>query len=175
MKDALPYIANAPSVALMKDIILRKEIPQSTVEDWLFTIAFIPRPDENMIEPMAELLKQGYNEPSISLTVSALTRSYCVQNKDCIYNDAVRDILSLLQDRVLSLYKRDKRTRDDVDHVGLSLTKLKSDDISCDLILDDDCVEVPFEYRPDLSGIRRNFARDDREFQVRAKNTCSCC
>lgn len=119
MKDALPYLASSASVALMKDLILRNEVPQNTAEDWLFTMAFIPRPDENMIEPMAELLKQRYNEPSISFSVSALTRSYCVQNRDCIRNDAVRNILSVLENRVLSLYEGDKRNRDEVDHVRI--------------------------------------------------------
>lgn len=120
MKDALPYMANAPSVALMKDIILRQEIPQSTAEDWLFTIAFISQPDENMIEPMVDLLKQRYSEPSVSLSISALTRSYCVQNRDCIYNDAVRDILGLLENRISSLYEAHTQTRDKTEQVSIS-------------------------------------------------------
>lgn len=124
MKDALPYIANAPSVALMKDIILRNEVPQGTVEDWLFTMAFIPRPDEKMIEPMAQLLEQRFNEPSVSLCVSALTRSYCVQNGDCIYNDAVRNILRLLENQVLSAYGSEKRTREDIDKVCTRKAKI---------------------------------------------------
>lgn len=117
MKDALPYIANAPSVALMKDIILADDVPQTTVEDWLFTMAFIPRPDENMIEPMAELLEKRINEPSVSLSVSAITRSYCVQNKNCFYNDAVREILQLLENRVVTVYETDKKNRENVDNV----------------------------------------------------------
>lgn len=119
MKDALPYIANAPSVALMKDIILRHEVPQSTAEDWLFTIAFIPRPDENMIETMAELLKVEYNESPVALSTSALTRSYCVQNRDCFYSDAVRDILQLLEKRIVTLYRADNRKLEDVNIVRM--------------------------------------------------------
>lgn len=117
MKDALPYIASAPSVALMKDLILRNEVPQSTTEDWLFTMAFIPRPDENMIEPMAELLKHKFYDSSVVFSASALTRSYCVQNKDCLYNDAVKEIVNILENQVLSSYKAKEIERNEVDHV----------------------------------------------------------
>lgn len=117
MKDALPYITSAPSVALMKDLILRDEVPQSTTEDWLFTMAFIPRPDENMIEPMAELLKHRVYDSSIIFSASALARSYCVQNQECLYNDAVREIVNILENQVLSSYEAKEIGKNEVDHV----------------------------------------------------------
>lgn len=118
MKDALPYITSSSSVTLMKDLILRKEVSQSTAEDWLFLMAFIPRPDENMLEPMVDLLKHGSYEPSISFTVSVLTRSYCVQNKDCIYNENVGEILSILENRILSFYGAEKMDNDKNEEVS---------------------------------------------------------
>lgn len=118
--DALPYVSNAASVELMKDIILQHGVPQDKVNDWLFSMAFIIRPDESTLESVAQLLEQRSNDSAVSLSIAALTHSYCVQNTDCLYNDAVNRIVQLLQRVALDAYNTDKLTREAEDNVRLA-------------------------------------------------------
>lgn len=122
--DALPDISNAAAVALMKDIILKNGVPQDKVEDWLLSIGFIRRPDESMLESLVQLLENRPNEAAVALSISALTRSYCIQNNDCIQNEQVNKIVNLLQDAVLA-YKTDKRTRQTEDAVSIAFATIK--------------------------------------------------
>jgi hypothetical protein len=41
--DALPMLGSNASVAVMKDIILKNDLPQDVVHDWLLALSFIPR------------------------------------------------------------------------------------------------------------------------------------
>jgi len=41
--DALPMLGSNAAVAVMKDIILKKGVPQDVVHDWLLALSFIPR------------------------------------------------------------------------------------------------------------------------------------
>lgn len=116
--DALPYLSNAASVSLMKDIILSGGVPKSNVDEWMLTIAFIRRPDEEMMEAVAELLEKTPRDAPTSLSIAALARSYCTENPGCISNDAVSRIVRLLQDVVLEASRTDKRTRSREDDVS---------------------------------------------------------
>lgn len=116
--DALPYLSNGASVSLMKDIILSGEVPKSNVDEWMLTIAFIRRPDEEMLEAVAELLEKTPFDAPTSLSIAALTRSYCVENSGCLSNDAVSRIVRLLQNVVLEASRTDKRTRSREDDVS---------------------------------------------------------
>lgn len=43
MLDALPYIASAGSVELIKDMIMRSAVDADTRHEWLMSMAMIPR------------------------------------------------------------------------------------------------------------------------------------
>ncbi|KAI8423694.1 hypothetical protein MSG28_012727, partial [Choristoneura fumiferana] len=59
MLDALPYIASAGSVELIKDMILKGAV------------------DKEMLTSMLELLKKQQNDQLVSFTVSSMVHSYC--------------------------------------------------------------------------------------------------
>lgn len=41
--DALPYVARAGSVELIKDMIVRDAVDRGTRDEWLMSMAMIPR------------------------------------------------------------------------------------------------------------------------------------
>lgn len=129
--DALPYVGTAASVTLMKDIILQageiqRAISESTSKEWLMSLAFIPRPDEKMMEAAAELLQQKPGETSIIFSVTALTHTYCSQNSECTKRESVQAIVENIEQTIIETYRRKPFNREMEDRVRKALFELLS-------------------------------------------------
>lgn len=102
----------------MKDIILKKAVPQSTVKDWVSSIAFIHDPTEDMLDATKELLQKTYFDHHIALGISALMRTYCAQHPSCLEeNEKVYSSVLFLEKIAQESYRKnvkDRRIHDDV-------------------------------------------------------------
>uniref|UniRef100_A0A1Y1LL77 Vitellogenin domain-containing protein n=1 Tax=Photinus pyralis TaxID=7054 RepID=A0A1Y1LL77_PHOPY len=107
MLDALPYVGSSAGVSVMKDIMLNNSISDDTMHDWLNNIAFISRPDEDMLEAASELLLHKGSDFTVTLTVTALTHTFCVQNKHCLSNEFVEKIVTFLEKEISKRYTRE--------------------------------------------------------------------
>lgn len=109
--DALPYLGTSAAVGIMSDASIQSN---NTINEWMLFIALIPRPDLKMLEHLQELLQ--HNEmPSVSLAVSTLTYTYCMQNADCTSQEVVDGIIQILEDRAAKAYsskKYDRKTQE---------------------------------------------------------------
>lgn len=111
MLDALPFLGSSASIALMKDIILRRAVPETTANEWMLAIALTPIPDASMLEAAYELLR-ARKDASTVFSASSLAYTYCKQNEDCRWVDASVDgIIQLLEDRATEAYDSHKTDR----------------------------------------------------------------
>ncbi|KYB29704.1 hypothetical protein TcasGA2_TC031518 [Tribolium castaneum] len=122
--DALPYVGSAASVTLMKDIILKRGVPESTIKDWMMSLAFIPRPDDGMMEAAAALLQQKPFDASIAFSVTALTHTYCSQRSDCIETNVVNAIVDKMENTIIGLYGSKQFDRESRDKIIVALKSL---------------------------------------------------
>lgn len=81
----------------MKDLILKEAISESTVSQWLTAIAFIPDPDESIIEAASELLQNIEFSSNFAFSISSLTHTYCIQRSECHKESGVIKILQYLE------------------------------------------------------------------------------
>jgi len=100
--DALPMLGSNAAVAVMKDIILKKGVPQDVVHDWLLALSFIPRPDLQTVSIITPLLKWDKADTQFFLSVSAVVRSYCKWNSNCATQAEVANIISFLENQANS-------------------------------------------------------------------------
>jgi hypothetical protein len=117
--DALPYVGSTASVNVMKDIMLRRGVTEETTKEWMMSLAFIPRPDDGMVEAMAQLLQQKPFDANIAFSVTALTHTYCSQHSNnCIETEAVRAIVNNIEKVIFEVYSKKQFNRQNVDKVG---------------------------------------------------------
>ncbi|XP_053620364.1 uncharacterized protein Apoltp [Plodia interpunctella] len=99
--DALPYIASAGSVELIKDMIVNNEVDGETRHEWLMSMAMIPRPKKAMLDSMLELLQKQKNDKVVSFTVSSMVHSYCRNSgkslRQCSEEETLQKILEEFQ------------------------------------------------------------------------------
>ncbi|XP_026316021.1 uncharacterized protein LOC113227343 [Hyposmocoma kahamanoa] len=102
--DALPYIASAGSVELIKEKILENKVDKDTRHEWLMSMAMIPRPKIDMLKSMLELLQKQRYDKVISFTVSSMVHSYCKhsgkQLRECCEEEIPMSILVEFQNIV---------------------------------------------------------------------------
>ncbi|KRT82860.1 hypothetical protein AMK59_3749 [Oryctes borbonicus] len=109
--DALPYLGTSAAVGIMRDTT-----SESTINEWMLSVALIPRPDLKMLEYLFQLLERS-KMPSVSLAVSSLTYTYCIQNSDCTSQEVIAGIIQLLESRANRAYtskKYDRRTQETI-------------------------------------------------------------
>lgn len=104
----------------MKDIISRRGVPETTVKEWMFGIALIARPDENMLKPLSELLREKYSDAHVTLAISSLTHTFCVQNSDCETNQHAADIIKYVEERTLNAYRSRNATMEKFENVSIT-------------------------------------------------------
>lgn len=97
--DALEAVGTAASVLLMKDRILKGDASQNTINSWIASLTYIPRPDLALMQSAVEILRKRGNHPQILLSYSSLANSYCRRNPDCVAHRPI-DILSRLYRKV---------------------------------------------------------------------------
>ncbi|XP_028158784.1 uncharacterized protein LOC114351683 isoform X6 [Ostrinia furnacalis] len=104
MLDALPYIASAGSVELIKDMIVRGAVDAATRHEWLMSMAMIPRPKLEMLKSMLELLLSQKNDKVVSFTASSMVHSYCRNSgkslRECCEEEIPKQILEHFQNVV---------------------------------------------------------------------------
>ncbi|XP_072946200.1 uncharacterized protein Apoltp [Epargyreus clarus] len=121
--DALPYIASAGSVELIKDMIVKEEVDKEIRHEWLMSMAMIPRPKKEMIGSMLELLQHQKNDKVISFTVSSMVHSYCKHSgktlRECCEDTVPQQIVEEFQNIIIDitnkgLHNAERTERDNV-------------------------------------------------------------
>ncbi|XP_077295548.1 apolipoprotein lipid transfer particle [Arctopsyche grandis] len=128
--DALPYIASVGSVELIKDMILKKSVSAEVRQEWLMSMAMIPRPHKEKIFSMGELLKANPLDKYISLAASVMVHSYCRNSKkllsECCLETQNANIIKIFEDNVLESLSTNKRnfTRNERENLVISIKAL---------------------------------------------------
>ncbi|CAG9816912.1 unnamed protein product [Phaedon cochleariae] len=118
--DALPYVSNSVSMAVMREIINKKGIPEGTVNGWIYSMSTIANPDEEVMEVASKILQEN-NSSNTALGISSLAYTYCSQHSDCSSNDAVESIVNYLESNFLQ-----SRERGDIDGMIIALKALSN-------------------------------------------------
>ncbi|GBP16854.1 Apolipophorins [Eumeta japonica] len=128
--DALPYIASEGSVELIKDMIIKNEVDKDTKQEWLMSMAMIPRPKLQMLQSMMQLLALNPNDKVISFTVSSMVHSYCKHSgkslRECCDENIPNSIVEIFQNTVNAIKQKDlsKLSRADRTDIIVSLKAL---------------------------------------------------
>ncbi|XP_054743946.1 uncharacterized protein LOC129248428 [Anastrepha obliqua] len=104
--DALPYIGSTASYQLMRDQLLTNSISKKMALNWLKSLSFIQRPDEDTVETFYTILEfsRSKAEPEYTLSASAVIHSYCRYNVDCEHNTRVRWITDFLETEFINIF-----------------------------------------------------------------------
>ncbi|XP_066998183.2 uncharacterized protein Apoltp [Anabrus simplex] len=81
--DALPLLGSNAAIAVMRDLILDGTIPKDLIHEWLFMIAFIPRPDNQTLSYITPLLTAKEADAQYYLSISSVVHTYCKWNANC--------------------------------------------------------------------------------------------
>lgn len=116
--DALPYIASPGSVELIKEKIITNKVDEETRQEWLMSMAMIPRPKYQMLESMLELLLTQKNDKVVSFTVSSMVHSYCKHSgqelRKCCEQETPMSIMEEFQNIVKEIASKEViKTRED--------------------------------------------------------------
>lgn len=87
----------------MKDLIIKKQINQEIINDWVITFALFPRPDRDTIKAFSQLLNFQNEIPQTQfiLSYSSIVHTYCTSNDiNCIDLEEVDLFLSDLQRKI---------------------------------------------------------------------------
>ncbi|KAL3290379.1 hypothetical protein HHI36_023721 [Cryptolaemus montrouzieri] len=115
--DALPFVGNTGAFSVMKDLITTKAINPTTINDWTLSFALTRQPDEEMMSVAAELIEKATFEPSVILSLGALTHSFCSQHSNCKEVNGVQRITEHLENAVVELYSNDTKIRKNHDKI----------------------------------------------------------
>lgn len=102
----------------MRDIILRQGVPEESAREWVFAISLIARPDETMLESLFSLLGQKYENAYVTLAISSLTHTFCVQNSNCETNEYASKIINYIEQRTLSAFRSERTSRQNEESVS---------------------------------------------------------
>jgi len=87
----------------MKNLIIKKQINQEIINDWVITFALFPRPDRDTIKALSQLLNFQNQIPQAQfiLSYSTIVHTYCTNNNvNCIDSEEVDLLLSHLQQKI---------------------------------------------------------------------------
>ncbi|CAH1394070.1 unnamed protein product [Nezara viridula] len=98
MLDALPYIRSRASTKIMTDIITDGTTNNATITEWLFIMAFVPRPDAETIDAVAKLVLSANWTAPAALTVSTMIHNFCQRSKNCNKQESVVKVMEKLED-----------------------------------------------------------------------------
>ncbi|XP_058818906.1 uncharacterized protein LOC131681859 [Topomyia yanbarensis] len=101
--ESLPYIGSPASVTLMKDQIVKEQIPADLAKKWMESFAYLTRPNEEVLEAMLELIEYGKRkaEKSYTLSATSVVHTFCTIYADCGSNDMVQAIVQFLENDLL--------------------------------------------------------------------------
>ncbi|XP_014226324.1 uncharacterized protein LOC106652091 isoform X2 [Trichogramma pretiosum] len=102
--NALPFIGSNAAVALMKDLIVKKQVSKDKIDYWITAITLIPRPDRQTILALAPLLEHRAKIPQVQfvLSYSAVIHSYCSNHepRECLDFEPVKKFMRFVEDNV---------------------------------------------------------------------------
>ncbi|XP_067622386.1 uncharacterized protein Apoltp [Eurosta solidaginis] len=104
--DSLPYIGSSASFQLMRDQLLTNSISKKMALNWLKSMSFIQRPDEDIVETFYTILEftRSKTEPEYTLSASAVIHSYCRHISDCSQNIRVKSITASLEAEFINIF-----------------------------------------------------------------------
>ncbi|XP_043065229.1 LOW QUALITY PROTEIN: uncharacterized protein LOC108101203 [Drosophila ficusphila] len=115
--ESLPYIGSSAAYKVMRDQIIDGKVSKEKAHDWMTSLSFIPRPDEETLETFQTILVYAKNrlDPEYTLGATAVVHSFCKHHENCEENLRVQEIINLLETEFLNLYnifKGDRRSRE---------------------------------------------------------------
>lgn len=104
--------------SIMKDMIIKKQIRPSALNDWMFSVSLTKHPDKEMMKHAADLLQRSTFEPSIILSIGALTYTFCSKNPNCAEYTGIQNITEHLEKSAVNLYNEDISVRENHEKVN---------------------------------------------------------
>ncbi|KAH1029523.1 hypothetical protein HUJ05_002749, partial [Dendroctonus ponderosae] len=124
--EALPYVNTAGSLSLMKDIILADTISESTLEDWMSSLAFIPNPDRSMMESALVILTDKPFSTNIALSIASLAHTFCTTVPNCERVTALYSIVEYFENFLSDLLEENTDDRIIQDKIIVTLKALST-------------------------------------------------
>eukprot|EP00106_Octopus_bimaculoides_P004762 XP_014772204.1 PREDICTED: uncharacterized protein LOC106870588 [Octopus bimaculoides] len=94
--DAVPMLGTVASVDFMTSKILNGAVPHHREILWIASFPFISNPKKTMLEIMRPLIDGTSVWDNTILAVSSVVNSYCQDNPRCADDNAVKDIVSVI-------------------------------------------------------------------------------
>lgn len=104
--ESLPFIESPASIEIMKDLIVgnspNDDVSDETVEKWMNSMFYLPRPDESAIRTMLDFvkfheLKPENSKPFFILIPTSVTHTFCKTNSNCRSVEVVMEIVDFLE------------------------------------------------------------------------------
>ncbi|ODN01099.1 Apolipophorin [Orchesella cincta] len=123
--NILEAVGTAASVGVIKERILSGDAPRETISSWINSLAFIPKPDLDLMAATFQILRARDNHPNILLSYSSLAHSFCRQQQtsssaSCDQYQPVQ-ILTRLYEKFFNLTGCATKQRKNVDQVLMYL------------------------------------------------------
>ncbi|CAG7820252.1 unnamed protein product [Allacma fusca] len=90
--DAMPLVSSAPSLSLMRDLLLDGTLSEKQIDTWLTSLIFIKHPNLDMIAALQPLLGEQPRSEAL-FGISALINSYCKEHDECADEVPVQESL----------------------------------------------------------------------------------
>ncbi|XP_030377336.1 uncharacterized protein LOC115626195 [Scaptodrosophila lebanonensis] len=104
--ESLPYIGSTASYKVMRDQIIADNLPKDLAHNWMTSLSFITRPDEETLETFYTILDYARKklDPEYTLGATAVIHSFCKYHEQCADHLKVQQIVNLLETEFLSIY-----------------------------------------------------------------------
>ncbi|CAL8109862.1 unnamed protein product [Orchesella dallaii] len=87
--NILEAVGTAASVGVIKERIFSGYAPRETISSWINSLAFIPKPDLDLMTAAFQILRVRDNYPNILLSYSSLAHSFCRQQQASLSSTGV--------------------------------------------------------------------------------------
>lgn len=101
--NALPFIGSNAALNVMRDLMIKRYVDQTTIDNWIIAFAFIPQPDRNTINILSPLLElRQLSETQFILSYSATIYAFCSNQgvQRCVNVEQVTRFLSHLEQKI---------------------------------------------------------------------------
>ncbi|KAL9926249.1 apolipoprotein lipid transfer particle isoform 1-T7 [Glossina fuscipes fuscipes] len=115
--ESLPYIGSTAAYQVMRDQIISNGISKNLARNWMTSLSFIQRPNEETLETFYTILEFSRKkiDPEYTLGASAVVHSFCRHNENCGDHPRIRKTTNLLETEFLNLfnmYRGERRSRE---------------------------------------------------------------
>ena len=100
IRDAVPILGTAASVAMMRDQIRSGEVDGGLLDFWVSHMAFYPTISMEMLEEAKPLLTAQPVQSKVVLAVSTMVNSYCRLNPECENERTIQEMARILEQRL---------------------------------------------------------------------------